>query len=125
MADTDKVHSGSSGNRTVSLLLPAKQPLSQPSPGYEKLAGLRQCLIMTAEQKKRSKDDNNAVGGGKKMRKSSRPGNMLRQGAGQAIKNLSSFKTGQPDSPCQCQEMNSLNSSPGLSQFVLTILLKR
>lgn len=86
LADTDKVHSGSSGNRTVSLLLPAKQPLSQPSPSYEKLAGLRQCLIMTGEQKKRSKDDNNAVGAGKKMRKSSRPGNMLRQGAGQATK---------------------------------------
>lgn len=59
-------------------------------------------------KKTESKDDNNAVGGGKKMRKSSRPGNMLRQGAGQAIKNLSSVKTGQPDSPCQCQEMNSL-----------------
>lgn len=52
LADTDKVHSGWSGNRSASLL-PAKQPLAQPLPSYETLAGSRQCVKITGKQKKK------------------------------------------------------------------------
>lgn len=54
LADTDKVHSGSSGNRSASVL-PAKQPLPQPLPSYEMLAGLRQHVKMMVKQGEKKK----------------------------------------------------------------------
>lgn len=70
MADTDKVHRGSSGNRSASLL-PAKQPISQPLPGYETLAGLRQ---NDGKEGKKAKMTMTLLDGGKKIRRRSRPG---------------------------------------------------